>query len=274
MATIPPLLKEAAPGSAAPWKARASEPARLRFIECFTWVFESPQWFLNLLLVAVLANFLPIVGQIVGMGYFFECTEDQLRSPRFGYLDLDLNRFVEYLKRGWKPWLVQLITSLIGVAFALFCYFPMLLFAISFLNTRDEMWMMVGGVLIGLTYVIYIALLTLVTVAPIPLIFRVGLTGDLRDGLRIRWALSFTRKLLPELFLMTFMISILLLPLVILGTLACLVGTYFVAGWLSFVIFRVVFQLYEIFLARGGEAIPLPAEVKMGSPFGPAGAVG
>lgn len=260
------------------FKPRALELPQLRYLEAYTWVFESPKWLMNFVLVALIANFLPILGQMVAMGYLFNCVEEQIRAPRFGYEDLDLNKFVEYLKRGVWPWLVQLVYSLLGIPIALFCYLPMLFAAIRLFNTRDEMWMLLGGLVMGIAYVIYIGILILINIGPIPLIFRVGITGNFRDAFQFRWALSYIRKLLPELFLLTLVASLISLPLLLIGFLACFIGVWFLAGLLYFAGFRFLLQLYEIFLSRGGEPIPLPAlpmgeskiPLKESSPFMPA----
>jgi Protein of unknown function (DUF4013) len=248
------LTPEAAPAA----KPRAIAEPRLRFIEAYTWMFESPQWFLNFLLVALLANFLPIIGQIVAFGYLFACVEDQIRSPRFGYVDLDLNKFVEYLKRGVWPWVVQFVSSILGIPFAMVCYFPLFFYGLRLIQTRDEMWSLLGGLVIGISYVIYIFIIILINVAPIPLIFRVGITGNMKDAFQFRWAFSYLRKLFPELFLLTMMTSLISLPLVFIGFLACFIGLWFIASLLYFAGFRLLHQLYDIFLARGGEPIPLP----------------
>jgi hypothetical protein len=260
MSSAPPIVSSIAPEAAV---LRKPPPPGPRFIESFTWMFESPQWFLNLLLVTLLVNLLPILGQIAAMGYFFVAIGEHLESPRFGYHDLDLARFVDYLKRGLRPWVVQIVATFLGIPIALLCYLPLFVAAIGLLNTGDEMSSLLGGFLMGVAYIIYIGLLTVVSLAPIPLIFRVGLTGDFRDALKIRWAFQYFRLLAPEIFWVTPLFILAMFPLMFLGLLACLVGIWFVVGWGYFSAFRLLLQLYELFLARGGEPIPLPTPSKV-----------
>lgn len=239
-------------------KVRAVERPGLRIIEAFTFAFESPKWFLNVLLSAIVAGFIPIVGQIVVTGYLFECLEDQLRAPRFGYLDFDLNQFVRYLKRGVFAWLVHFVMNLAGVGLAVMIYMPMVLAAVGMLNTRDEIWMVAGGFLLAFAYLVYIALLIIASVAPTPLILRVGLTEDVRQVTQWRWALSFMRKIYPELVLSVMVITVCMLPLFLFSFLICLIGPIVLTGIYYLIGLRMLQQLYELFLARGGEPIPLP----------------
>jgi hypothetical protein len=243
-------------------RPRTTNVAGIRIIEAFTWLFENPKWVNHSVIAAVILNFplfpLPILGQIVVMGYLFGCLEDELRQPRFGYADFDFKKFGLYLKRGIFPWLINLCITSVGVAIVLFIFVPMLISGVTLINTRDQLWMMLGGFVIGLGYMIYIAALVVVSLLPVPLMLRVGVTQNVREAFEIRWAMSFFRKLLPELFLTVFVISLTTLPLMLMGFVACVVGAWFVAAWLYFVGFRILIQLYELFLARGGEPIPFP----------------
>lgn len=258
---MPDAPPNVTPASAAEIKPRHVEKARLRFVEAFTWMFESPIWLKQTAIGAVALNFplfpLPILAQIVALGYLFGCLEDELRQPRFGYADFDLKRFSEYLIRGVFPWLVNFIMTIVGIPLALMVFFPTMMAGVGMINTRDELWMLLGFVVIGIGYLVYIALILIVSVAPIPLMLRVGITKNVKDMFEIRWALSFFRKVWWELLITGLVLYLAMVPLLIMGLLACVIGLWFVMTWLYFVGFRLLLQLYEIFLARGGEPIPL-----------------
>jgi hypothetical protein len=269
--------------SAAEVKPRHAEKPRLRIVEAFTWIFENPKWLMQTAIGAVVLNFplfpLPILAQIVALGYLFGCLEDELRKPRFGYADFDMNRLSEYLMRGAFPWLVNFVMTLVGIPFALMVFFPTMMAGVGMVNTRDELWMFLGFVVMGLGYMVYIALILIVSVAPVPLMLRVGITKNFKDAFELRWALSFFRKVWWELLVSGFVLYLAMVPLILIGVLACVVGVWFVVAWLYFVGFRLLLQLYEIFLSRGGEPIPLPPlavkapaspGVEISSPFAPA----
>lgn len=275
MSDAPPVLNSAAAPTV---KTRAAVEPGLRFIEAFVWPFESPKWFLNVLLPALISAFLWVVGQIVVTGYLFECLEDQLRTPRFGYRDFELNRFVEYMKRGVFAWLAYFLCSMLGVGLAMMVYFPLFFTAVGLIASGDEVWKVAGGFLLALAYLVYFTLLIIVSVAPTPFILRVGLTQNLREFAEWRWALSFLRKLLPELVLSVMVTSVCMLPFAFLSVLICIIGPIVLTGLYYLIGLRILQQLYELFLARGGEPIPLPVRpapdaaavaAEKSSPFAP-----
>ena len=75
----------------------------LEYMRAVNYVFESPKWFANLLwgsLCLISTQIIPVVGQLVWVGYQFEIVEELLcRPPRKGYQDFDANRFKDYLMR-------------------------------------------------------------------------------------------------------------------------------------------------------------------------------
>src|SRR5262245_11968351 len=118
MSEAPPNLLTT---SAAELKPRHTEKPRLRIVEAFTWIFENPRWLKQTVIGAIALNLplfpLPILAQIVAMGYLFNCLEDDLRQPRFGYADFDAKQFSPYLIRGVFPWLINFVMTLVGVPF-------------------------------------------------------------------------------------------------------------------------------------------------------------
>ena len=84
-------------------KPAAHQRESLEYMRAVQYVFESPKWMTNLLwggLCILTTQVIPVVGQLVWMGYQFEIVEDLLHSPsKRGYLDFDANRFKDYLMR-------------------------------------------------------------------------------------------------------------------------------------------------------------------------------
>ena len=106
-----------------PYQASAADPKPLgprgsmEYMQAVHYVFESPKWMANLLwgsLCILTTQVIPIVGQLVWMGYQFEIVEDLLsRPPKTGYPDFDVNRLKEYLVRGLWILLVSLVLGLV-----------------------------------------------------------------------------------------------------------------------------------------------------------------
>ncbi len=96
-----------------PQDAVEDETVGMRYLYAFTWVTESKNWLVNVLLSGVCLNFIPIVGPMVLLGYQFENVENLYRRRKAPCLDFDFGRFMEYLKRGVWPFLVQLIAGIV-----------------------------------------------------------------------------------------------------------------------------------------------------------------
>src|SRR5208283_1842191 len=83
----------------------------MHYLDAFRVPFQSPKWVQNILLMAV-CILIPVVGQIVLMGYMFVVIEALHEGRKRPYPDLDFGRFVPYLTRGAWPFLVNLVVTL------------------------------------------------------------------------------------------------------------------------------------------------------------------
>src|SRR5258708_32650071 len=86
-----------------------------------SYVFENPNWFMNLLLAALCA-LIPIIGPIVLKGYLYEAVIGLLAVGGARYPDFNFSRFGDYLMRGLWPFLVGLVCS-----FALLPFYAVIL---------------------------------------------------------------------------------------------------------------------------------------------------
>src|SRR5947209_5698807 len=85
---------------------------KIEHMRMFKYVFENPNWLMNILL-AGLCMIIPIIGSLIVLGYQFEAVAVLLSTQGARYPDFTFNRFAEYLVRGLWPFLVQLIASLV-----------------------------------------------------------------------------------------------------------------------------------------------------------------
>src|SRR3954462_1936123 len=84
----------------------------IEHMRMFKYVFENPNWLMNILLSG-LCMIIPIIGSLIVLGYQFEAVAALLATQGARYPDFTFSRFAEYLVRGLWPFLVQLIASLV-----------------------------------------------------------------------------------------------------------------------------------------------------------------
>src|SRR5438034_6215952 len=93
------------------WHPPVTPISGMDYMRMLSYVFENPNWFMNLLLGALCA-LIPIIGPIVLLGYRYETVIGLLAVGGARYPDFNFGRFGDYLMRGLWPFLVGLACSL------------------------------------------------------------------------------------------------------------------------------------------------------------------
>jgi hypothetical protein len=233
----------------------------LRFLEAYQYVFANPNWPLNVLLVAV-CQLIPVIGPMVILGYQFEVIEALHRDPRRSYPDFSFDAFVEYLKRGLWPFLVSLVVGLIvsvPLTLVAFLLMGLVMFAVASAGGDGEP--VVGVLLIPLMFVGFIVMAVVLSVLMMPMILRSGLAQDFAEGFKLDWIKSFVGRTWKEILLGALFLAATGIVLMLVGLLFCGVGSYAAAALLMLAQAHIYFQLYQLFLARGGDPIPLGSTV-------------
>ena len=105
----PPAPVEPKPSTDAPGSAG------IRYMYTYNFVFENPNWMTNVLygfLCILSSAIIPVLGQLLFMGYQWDVVEALHRYPGRIYPDFDFNKFSYYLTRSLWPFLVSLICVL------------------------------------------------------------------------------------------------------------------------------------------------------------------
>ena len=265
-----------------PYQPTATDPklgaprGSLEYMRAVQYVFESPNWMMNLLwgsLCLLSAQVIPVVGQLLWMGYQFEIVEDLLCSPpKRGYVDFDINRFKEYLLRGLWIFLVTLVAALVMVPIMMVLMLGGMLVigALGAATDGDEGAMTVGVVvLFALMIVVMFVFAILMTLVLTPLIIRAGLTQDFKASFDFAWIKDFVRQMWIEMILATiFMIAVAILAEIV-GLLLCFIGIFPAVSAVMLMQAHLYLQLYQLYLARGGQKIPLKpaATIQPASPM-------
>jgi len=228
---------------------------KIDYLRMYKYVFENPNWVMNIVLGAVCA-IIPVIGPLVMIGYQFEVVSSLLATQGLRYPDFNFNRFVDYLVRGLWPFLVQLVASLVLTPVILIIVLVPIMILGGIAGAAGEKG--AGGVFaVGLPLLILIdfPLLVLVSLILVPPLIRAGLARDFAEGFNFNWAIDFLKKTWLESFLALLFIAVSAGLLAILGVLACYIGTFVVMPLIFLAQAHMYYQLYLLYLSRGGSPV-------------------
>ena len=253
-----PAVMEEKPGG--PWS--------MDYFGAFDMIHRRPDWFVNCMLMFV-CMLIPVVGGLVMSGYMYECVEVLHRTRGSYYPKLDFGRFVEYLLRGVGPFLVGLVFATIMVLVMLVGYGIMIAVVVgaSAAGGEKNAGAAAGiGALISMVlfFALFMTVSLLGTFVLLPLQLRGGMSSDIGQAFNFNWAMDFVKKTWVEMLLVfLFQLGVgIVAELAIFLT--CFVGILVVVGYIFLISAWLQFQLYRVYLSRGGDPIPLkPAPLPM-----------
>jgi hypothetical protein len=239
-------------------------PERMEYMRSYNFIFENPNWAMNVLwgfLCIISTAFIPLVGQLVFLGYVYETIEVLYLTRGARYPDFDLNKFGDYIMRGLWPAIVQI---LVGVLFAV-VFVPLAvlgIFAVALV--ADSVNKDLQGVVFALGFFLWFAMVLAATaimnLIVMPLTLRAGLAQDIGEGFKFGWAKDFVSKVWLETILAGLFLMVTSMIAMVLGLMALCIGTYAAMAVVILASGHLNYQLYCLYLARGGEPIPLKAK--------------
>ena len=232
----------------------------MQYGRVFGFVFESPNWLMNLVWTGLCALFSSmIVGTLILNGYQAQILIASATQPGARYPDFDSNKIGDYLVRGLWVWLGLLISSFVVALLAVVIIVPLLLIfgLIISATSSDEPNIIV--VLLGLFgYVFFIVSIMVLAFAVItPVSIKVGLSGNLGEMFDLAWHMDFLKKMVFNLALGALFLMLINLLLTFLGMLLCFVGIFPAMGWFMMSQAQFHAQLYRMYLQRGGRPVPI-----------------
>ena len=240
------------------------QPRRLAYLEAIRFAFSCPEWILNFVFL-IIVGFLPVLGHVAQWGYYYEIVEALCRNPSAAYPKFEFRRFGDYCMRGVWPYVLSMTVWMI--LYMIF-YLPLQLglqFGLMILLAGDPQVAMLVGAVVGsvvLVGALFVVVGTAVMITPI--LLRAGLTQDFRLVFQFDWFKGFWRRMWVEETLVVLFLMAAGIALAPVGCLAFGVGLLVVPVVIWIAGSQLQWQLYEIYLERGGEPIPLhplPAEV-------------
>lgn len=219
--------------------------------------FKSPKWGMNLLLGSV-SMLIPMVGPLVLSGWHITGMWGRGDADDAeGFPPFDFQYFVKYLERGVWPFVVNLVVSLVLVPLMMLLIFPVILFA-GVMDPHHHTHTS-GGVIVALIAGIFVlqALLMLVFYfITTPLVLRATITQDFARAFDFGFVRGFLSRVWQELVgAMIFMFG-LGLCLMVIAVVTCYLGFFFAAPVAMFSWHHLQKQLYQLYLSRGGAAVP------------------
>ena len=237
-------------------KRRASQRGRrLHYLQSYRFALVGPGWLANIVICS-LTWLIPVVGPILAGGYMSELTERLHRYPEQSYQKFEFKRFADFLQRGLYPFLVTFIFQLLQTPFIIMV---VLIAQIGFFAARgNEDHLVLIIVMAVLAELVAISLLVcLLGLVMSPLMLRAGLSQDLVKTFDFAWWLDFTRRMWKEELRAALFLFVSSLWVGTLGLLALFVGIYPAITLIAMSHSHLSYQLYEIYLEKGGEPIPL-----------------
>lgn len=224
--------------------------AGMDYMRMITYVFENPNWFMNLLLAA-LCSLIPIIGGLVVQGYHYEAAIWLISDGGRRYPDFDFGRFGDYLMRGLWPFLVGLVCGLaIALVAMAIIFIPAAI--VHAVAGEDAAAAVSGLMMLGIAIISPVIALFLQ-----PMLFRAALTLDFAQAFQFDWVKDFVAKVWLEMLLGFLFLYVASTILVFLGVLACCVGILFVGPIVLLAHANLLFQVYSIYLSRGGTPVPI-----------------
>jgi hypothetical protein len=266
----------------------------VNYLLAYRFVFRSRNWGMNLVWGG-LCFLVPIVGPMVMVGYLFELiewlhrrreeeklpwveptgvaaapeaairTEPGASAGAFEYAapeqypDFNVNRIQDYLMRGVWPFLVQLVVTLpVGLILGFLPAAAGLSITALVANDVHPLVIVALSLVVAAVYFGAIVLLALIQV---PLYLRAGLRRDFGSAFSMAFLKDFLKRVWVPLLLSQLFLHVTGTFVALAGLLLCFVGVYPASALLMMATHHIDFQLYELYLARGGEPI-LPRDAE------------
>ena len=226
-----------------------------------TYVWSTPNWIVNVLLTSaclVVGGFIPILPGLVLLGYQCEILESLALRPQAPYPDFKLDRIVDYLVRGLWPFVVALIGGLVAVPFVLVAVVVPAFVMIMLGSAAGQDGAPVVFV-VGIPIIVVLAILAALAchVFMVPFLLRAALTQEIGASLDFEFAKDFVSRMWKETVLAGLFLIVVALAAEIVGLLLVCIGVLFTMPFVTFAKTHLSMQLYRLYLARGGQKIPL-----------------
>jgi len=234
---------------------------KISYMRAWTFLTETNEWLKTWLLLSVV-SLIPYIGQIVVQGYLFSSFEGVLRGYRNELPEFRFERFSEDLKRGIWPWLLLFVVSIVMQIIIQPLSHLLVLGVVAIGQNMDqETAILFLAVFIPLVILLSLGLSLLGSCLITPMYVRSGLSQSFKEGFNFSWCKQFFRLVWFELLLVKLFIMVSGIIAALVGIGFCFIGVFFTVTFFLIASMYLDFELYKLFLLRGGEPVPLKAPV-------------
>lgn len=215
-------------------------------------------------MIVLLSSYVPIVGAMVLLGYMSTVLEKFVLTEKDAYDDFDFDKLSLYLKRGVYPFCAQFAYAFAYMGLLLLFLGTMVaiglttVFAIS-PKPDEELVITVIVLLVGIIIFINFIFSIFLNFLIIPATISAALSKGFKYSFSPAFITGFIKRTWKEMILVMFFyigLSLCMFPIVIIPGAVLLI--YVVMGPLILLQWHIKWQLYKIYLERGGEAISIP----------------
>ncbi len=230
-------------------------------LEAVKWVLASPDWVPNTLIAYVFA-IIPIVGQMALGGWSAEIAQRLVRGQQKPLPKLDFADFGHFMSRGIPGFLVRLVYG-----FALsFVVLPVVIGgAVGFVALWQSHQKGVAFLVLGAALLVFFVLALFVNILIFAAEWRVELTEQFREGIKIGSVFRFAGRVLGPMLLGLVIVIFASLVLIFIP----LIGPVAIIGLIGPAMVHFRWQLYSHYINSGGDdpiapkaAVALPSEAR------------
>ncbi|MEY2488354.1 MAG: hypothetical protein QOC70_296 [Verrucomicrobiota bacterium] len=235
--------------------------------------FKSPKWIMNLLLGGVCV-LIPIVGPMVVLGWLitgFWARQDENFET---FPEFDFSHFGKYLERGLWPFLVAFVfgmaASIVLVPLVWVLMIPMMVIGGLSSGNEPNAGTCFGALAMIVMMLVVAVLIFVLMLVLVPLKIRASLTQDFVKSFDVGFVKRFVALTWKEIVLSSLFVAVTGTLFVCLGMVVFCVGMYFATVLVYFSWTHLHKQLYQLYLSRGGEPVPMSPKLFDAPPAVPA----
>jgi hypothetical protein len=224
--------------------------------------FKSPKWMMNLLLAGVCV-FIPFIGPIVIKGWLITgfWGRDDARPETFP--DFDFGNFGKYLERGIWPFLVSLVSGLaLGVVLAVLVAPIAMISSLATAGSHGNQGGCIGAIMVLFMMLVYVVAIVGMMFVLTPLTIRATITQDFAQSFDFAWVKKFSATMWKEILLSSLFLFAASILLMCVGALVLCIGMYFATVPVYFCWVHLNKQLYQLWVSRGGDPVPLSPKLR------------
>ena len=241
----------------------------ISYVDAVRFGLHSPDLLMNVVL-AVVFSLIPVVGPIVLIGWYTEIFQRLVKGHPRPVPKLDFGDFSAYLQRGFPAFACAMIFAMpVSMGLSLVAGVGMAVAQVSSRSSHDPTPVLVVLGVVGALSAIVSPVVALFSSA---VTVRAELTEDVGQAFKASRIFDYVARTWGTTLVAFFVMSMLAVGMSLVGLLACGVGVYVASVVVRLTSVHLGFQIYRLYLARGGEAVPvkqhdgLPSEAGRSSP--------